>query len=531
MATLVAGPRRQRVPGGRAGDIIREVAESGDLGTVVDKRENPAAGSTAAKPNDETEASSAAAAKKKKKKKGGGGGGGDEPATKPLALDPQTQADRRAERFIVSALRREFGDVIAIVGEEASEGALAGAGAVEADGTVDAEDEARATPEEVARAARGGVHAVAPWEVLVPFGTEVGPKTADAYCAEAEDILEARRQKKTLEVAGPPEAGPEGGPPEGPEAPGADPSGNPGSSHPSEQPEDSPPSPPPPPPIVPGRHAACSRAGVTVWVDPLDGTREFVEGPEFWQNVTCLIGIAVGGVPVAGVIHQPFVGPTGEPIVTYADLFPEPDPNAPPKPYRPRWRRLRSPTPPPKLNVTFGPGRTFFGAVGMGVFARPGKEPLEAYPIPAPRKIDFKNIRVCTSRSHANPIVEGAVYRLSPVPPLEPVVFRVGGAGGKVAMLLDGVADAWVFPARGTKRWDTCAGEALLSANRNGFLVAAMTGAAYDYGDEVSKRWPGNIDGVIACADRDAYEWMVKKWPWLNDAGGERKGPRDAGRD
>ena len=186
----------------------------------------------------------------------------------------------------------------------------------------------------------------------------------------------------------------------------------------------------------------------------------------------------MGGVPVAGVIHQPFVGPTGEPIVTYADLFPEPDPNAPPKPYRPRWRssgrRRRR-----RARVTFGPGRTFFGAVGMACSRARGKEPLEAYPIPAPRKIDFKNIRVCTSRSHANPIVEGAVYRLSPVPPLEPVVFRVGGAGGKVAMLLDGVADAWVFPARGTKRWDTCAGEALLSANRR-VPRRRHDGAAYD---------------------------------------------------
>ena len=69
-----------------------------------------------------------------------------------------------------------------------------------------------------------------------------------------------------------------------------------------------------------------------------------------------------------------------------------------------------------------------------------------------------------------------------------------------MALMLDGKVDAWVFPARGTKRWDTCAGEALLTANRGGWLAAAMTGAAYDYGSE-SERWPGNIDGVIAATD------------------------------
>ena len=36
------------------------------------------------------------------------------------------------------------------------------------------------------------------------------------------------------------------------------------------------------------RYAGASCRDVTVWVDPLDGTREFVEGPEHWS---------VGGYP------------------------------------------------------------------------------------------------------------------------------------------------------------------------------------------------------------------------------------------
>jgi 3'(2'), 5'-bisphosphate nucleotidase len=41
-----------------------------------------------------------------------------------------------------------------------------------------------------------------------------------------------------------------------------------------------------------------------IWVDPLDGTREFTEGR--LEGVTVLIGVANNGNPIGGVIHQPF---------------------------------------------------------------------------------------------------------------------------------------------------------------------------------------------------------------------------------
>merc|ERR1712150_30251 len=43
---------------------------------------------------------------------------------------------------------------------------------------------------------------------------------------------------------------------------------------------------------------------ITLWLDPLDGTAEFIDG--LLSHVTTLIGIAVGSKPVAGVINQPF---------------------------------------------------------------------------------------------------------------------------------------------------------------------------------------------------------------------------------
>jgi len=54
-----------------------------------------------------------------------------------------------------------------------------------------------------------------------------------------------------------------------------------------------------------------------LWIDPLDGTKEFVLGN--LQNVSVLIGIAVRDRPVAGVLHQPFVGGE-EGTVTYGAL-------------------------------------------------------------------------------------------------------------------------------------------------------------------------------------------------------------------
>ena len=43
-----------------------------------------------------------------------------------------------------------------------------------------------------------------------------------------------------------------------------------------------------------------------VWVDPLDGTKEYTQGYDEAKFVTILIGVAWRGKPIAGVINQPF---------------------------------------------------------------------------------------------------------------------------------------------------------------------------------------------------------------------------------
>ena len=49
---------------------------------------------------------------------------------------------------------------------------------------------------------------------------------------------------------------------------------------------------------------------ITIFVDPLDGTREFVEG-RVW-NVQVLIGIAVRGEATAGAVGLPFASGSSE---------------------------------------------------------------------------------------------------------------------------------------------------------------------------------------------------------------------------
>ena len=41
-----------------------------------------------------------------------------------------------------------------------------------------------------------------------------------------------------------------------------------------------------------------------VWIDPLDGTKDFILGN--LSAVTVLIGLAIEGMPKIGVVHNPF---------------------------------------------------------------------------------------------------------------------------------------------------------------------------------------------------------------------------------
>lgn len=189
---------------------------------------------------------------------------------------------------------------------------------------------------------------------------------------------------------------------------------------------------------------------MTVWVDPLDGTAEYTQG--LLDHVTVLIGIAVGQTAVAGVIHQPYWN------------------------YKNKGSTL---------------GRTFYGLVGAGVAG------ITAHPLPSGQRI------ITTTRSHGTGLIQDTLDLLEPTE-----VLRVGGAGHKVLLLLEGVAHAYVFPSPGCKKWDTCAPEAILHAM--GGRLTDMWGNTYQYHATVEHR---NGEGVLATAAGEDHQWYIQRIP------------------
>ncbi|XP_064602845.1 LOW QUALITY PROTEIN: 3'(2'),5'-bisphosphate nucleotidase 1-like [Liolophura sinensis] len=191
---------------------------------------------------------------------------------------------------------------------------------------------------------------------------------------------------------------------------------------------------------------------VVIWVDPLDGTAEYTQG--LLDHVTVLIGIAVKGKAQAGVICQPYYN------------------------YQ--------------LNIEEKLGRVIWGVIGLGAFGFERNNPPEG-----------KNI-ITTTRSHSNPIVTEAVEACQPTE-----VLRVGGAGHKVLLLIEGKANAYVFASPGCKKWDTCAPEAVLHAI--GGTLTDMHGNQIMYHKGVEKR---NLGGVLATPPpASSHQWYAQRIP------------------
>ncbi|KRZ93231.1 3'(2'),5'-bisphosphate nucleotidase 1, partial [Trichinella sp. T8] len=183
----------------------------------------------------------------------------------------------------------------------------------------------------------------------------------------------------------------------------------------------------------------------TVWIDPLDGTYEFAHG--LLSHATIMIGISLSAKPVAGVIHQPFVSD----VDTLDDV-----------------------------------GRTVWAVKSVDrIFGD-----IQVKPPPNDKRI------VVTTRSHGNPNLENILEILQPTE-----VIRVGGAGHKVLMLIEGEAHAYVFPGSGTKKWDTCAAECILSAA--GGRMTDLCGNEIDYSNDVNVN---NLQGILATAPTVDHE-------------------------
>lgn len=193
----------------------------------------------------------------------------------------------------------------------------------------------------------------------------------------------------------------------------------------------------------PEEFKALKEEELVVWVDPLDGTKEYTEG--LLDNVTVLIGIAYGGRAIAGVINQPFYN------------------------YQ--------------LGAAASLGRTMWGMLGLGAFG------FQLQEVPGSKRI------VTTTRSHSNKVVTDCVNAMEPHE-----VIRVGGAGNKIIQLIEGKASAYVFASPGCKKWDTCAPEAIL--HTVGGKLTDMYGNPYRYDADVKHM---NSAGVLATLRNHDY--------------------------
>jgi len=183
---------------------------------------------------------------------------------------------------------------------------------------------------------------------------------------------------------------------------------------------------------------------ITVYIDPIDATKEFTLGN--LESPLTLIGIAHKSEALAGVMYQPL----------------------------------------------FGDGHLYWGIVGVGVFGVTKK----------PRD-NLSEFVVTTTKSHASEINDDTIRKISPQK-----VIRVGGCGYKTLLVIDGTADAYVYATSGTKKWDTCAPEALLKAA--GGCLTDLRGFAIDYSPKEDVQ---NPDGILAAKTAELHSRMLTLLP------------------
>jgi 3'(2'), 5'-bisphosphate nucleotidase len=144
--------------------------------------------------------------------------------------------------------------------------------------------------------------------------------------------------------------------------------------------------------------------GKRLWiVDPMDGTREFIEHR---GEFAVQIGLAVDGVPVLGVVYHPTVN------------------------------------------------KLYYAAHGLGAFLESGGEPVR---LQVSKEATAANMTMAVSRSHRSARVDAIRERLH-----IPDVFHSGSVGLKVGSICEGRTHLYVHTGSRTHIWDTCGPDAIL---------------------------------------------------------------------
>lgn len=163
------------------------------------------------------------------------------------------------------------------------------------------------------------------------------------------------------------------------------------------------------------------RSGRCWYVDPLDGTREFVaRNGEF----SVMLGLAIDGVSKAGVVYQP------------------------------------------------GTDKLYSGVVGDGAVLeeRGARRPLKVSEIAEPSEL-----KLVVSRSHRNSAVADVIARLG-------ILHETasGSVGLKAGLIAEREADVYAHISDRSSMWDACGPEAILKAAGGRFTD--LEGNPYHYG-------------------------------------------------
>jgi len=195
---------------------------------------------------------------------------------------------------------------------------------------------------------------------------------------------------------------------------------------------------------------------VNVYVDPLDGTNEYANGER--PAVTVLLGVAVDGVPVAGIIGQPFFG----------------------------W----NPTVHSSTNLK-NLGRVVWGGSGVGCMGLQIDEKQKKLEMP-PNGPHVVCLNRNTRDERQAPVMKQTKSEVS---------ILVSATGFHYLCLLEGRAHSALLLRKASKKWDTCAGEALLRSV--GGAVTDTVGRRYNYDCDM----PGvpNVCGMAASIDIDLH--------------------------
>ncbi len=169
-------------------------------------------------------------------------------------------------------------------------------------------------------------------------------------------------------------------------------------------------------------------AAPRVWlVDPIDGTKDFIQGSD---GFAVMIGLLIAGRPTLGVVHQPTLDRT---------FFATPD---------------------------GGPHVAVAGSVS---------------PLAVSTVASAGEARLVASASHRTPDIDRVKAELGIANE-----DNVGSVGVKLCLIAAGTRDLYVNPVAKTKAWDTCAPEAILTGA--GGRLSDVFGGAIRYHGELAHR-------------------------------------------